>query len=575
MSHTEDYHELQQRAFGLYQQGKLAEAGALFEELLRAYPFTVDFEYNRWLRACAACFEAEGQRTEAGLIYTYLNFTEIARERFEEAGDALDLAMLEERAGRPEQAARLYRKTGLPGAAAALEASRADAGAYPVRDHQQVLARMTPQTPPLLRTLAEVHLGRALLKAGLEVAARTLLSHSRERLIAWARDRRAAGQLSEAITAWRVLTVACQLLDDAEGTDKGYAWLAALHLEHQQPALAARYRETLTQRHLDRGELDQAARLLQETAERFVAEDQRLRATLLAEAAALLERLARRHTTPNRDDRLKAAQAWSRAAELYTKLHERARCARCYREIAALQITPEATERAWRQARDLRDQIGAEPLQRAHQRPPAIDLTDWFDHSIALLRIDELKGNLGWLLRALLWRQDQSDVSRRQLLTALFELLRDPTGQPTEQLLMRVAEAVAGLTHDAAVPVLEALMQQSPSEEVHAEVMRQSAALPTPEALAFLKRGLDDMRLNVRREAIESLTEHAAPEALAGLRELYLGCACVGGKAAVLDAMTRCGATPRQLARTLRTLPRDPRVEDAYQAALRATQGYR
>ena len=59
-------------------QGRYAEAEAHLRRLL-AQTRAADYEYDDWLRRLAEVYRLQGRRREAGLLYIYLHYYDLAR----------------------------------------------------------------------------------------------------------------------------------------------------------------------------------------------------------------------------------------------------------------------------------------------------------------------------------------------------------------------------------------------------------------------------------------------------------------------------------------------------------------
>ena len=561
-----EYQELSNKAFAHFREGRFAKAAPVFETLIREHRHAVDFDYDPWLRALARCYEETGDPTSTGLIHGYLHDFDKARGAFQAAHSDLDLAFIEEMEGNPAEAARLFRQSDLHGLAASAQArhlgSEADAGLL-ILDHQRLLKSKDPEKHPRLHAVADIRLGRELLRAGLTEVARKVLQRARGRLGEWIETLAREGRTREAAFAWRMMTIAAILLGDHEAASAGYTRLAELLFEEGKPHVAMRFRETLAVDALNKGDLEGAIALYHHTLDRFSDRLPEVTTTLRWRLARTCGLAARQSAHPER-----AIELWSKAAHLIEGLGAAAELALCYREIAAHQLNPKTTDHFWDRARDVRDHIATE---RASEGifPKTVDLLDWLDFTVTLLRLEDLKGNLGHLLREMIWNLDHHIAARREVLSIILDLIGRK--QPLEDILLRIVKVLRGVDVDRSLSILDEVLK-TPSESLHLALMEESGHLRGAAALKILSHGLNDPRMSVRCEAIEALEALDHPQALAGLRELYFGCGCVGGRRALLEAMARCQAPSEALIAALEGLPRDPSTEAAYQAALKAAQ---
>ena len=108
-------------ADALLAQGRYEEAAASYRDLVRQ-THVIDFEYDDWLRRLAEVYEHLGRTLEAGTIYMYLHYFDLARAAFsgdDGLAERARVASLEKNWG---HAAGLYAEAGMPvHAAVALE----------------------------------------------------------------------------------------------------------------------------------------------------------------------------------------------------------------------------------------------------------------------------------------------------------------------------------------------------------------------------------------------------------------------------------------------------------------------
>src|SRR5678810_879351 len=62
-------------------QGRWAEAEKYYRELV-AQTHVIDYEYDDWLRRLAELYRQLGRRREAGFVYLYLHYFDMARGHF-------------------------------------------------------------------------------------------------------------------------------------------------------------------------------------------------------------------------------------------------------------------------------------------------------------------------------------------------------------------------------------------------------------------------------------------------------------------------------------------------------------
>src|SRR5690606_24680592 len=69
------------QAEGLASQGRFPDAERLYRELV-SQTHVIDYEYDDWLRRLAEVYRHLRRRAEAGHIYLYLHYFDLARDAF-------------------------------------------------------------------------------------------------------------------------------------------------------------------------------------------------------------------------------------------------------------------------------------------------------------------------------------------------------------------------------------------------------------------------------------------------------------------------------------------------------------
>ncbi len=543
------------QAWQLLAQGNHQDAAAAFEHAAQARQEHPDGRDA--LLGLARAYSGLGQHQRAGNIYVYLDQRQRALDAFKRAGAGQQASMLEATVQADASvSAQLYRRQGLNAHAAAAQADNADspfAARLLVNDHQRLVAHFDSRRYPRLHAVAQVLLGQSMFRAGLEVAARVILQKVQAQMRARSATYQEKGQLDEAVFALRLAVIASTLLKDKAAVTKGYIQLARMHREQGKLYAALRFRQTVAELALRQGDLQGVIDAHHHTLNNFPLPYDHVGSTIRWRLAEAYTQAARAAT-----GKAQAAPLWSHAARCYKDLGDAAMTARCYREIAALQLNRATTDTFWERAAKAHTEVTGPPAPRG-VAPKAAWLTDWLDFAVTLLRLEELRGDLGKMLRELVWNVALGDHIRR---AALHILLRLTGRAPREEDLLDAVKLVPALNVEHGLVMLDTLLESS-SERVHTAIMEQAPMMHAPLAQKALQSGLEDKRMGVRCEAIDAVAALDYPEALAGLRELYVSCGCVGGRTAVLDAMITCDAPVEVVQEVVQALPHDPAMEAA------------
>ena len=101
------------QAESLVNQGRWNEAERHYRELV-AQTHVIDYEYDDWLRRLADVYRHLRRRREAGYIYLYLHYFDMARDSFPGDDMVAERARILEVEKRWQEAAELYGRAQLP-----------------------------------------------------------------------------------------------------------------------------------------------------------------------------------------------------------------------------------------------------------------------------------------------------------------------------------------------------------------------------------------------------------------------------------------------------------------------------
>jgi HEAT repeats len=253
----------------LIAQGRFSEAERTLRDLV-SQTHVIDYEYDDWLRQLGGIYRQLGRRREAGFVYLYLHYFDLARAAFDAedgAGGAALRARLFEVEKRWSDAAGLYAEARLPVHAAvgwekAKDAGRAAAAWEGLLGH------------PGLRDkdyeLALVHFNFGMAQVRLDAdsgAARKSLVDSQQRLEQVADDFETKGELERAFDCYQILLKLGKDSGQFENLAEGYLNCIRVLRSDNLKFYVLQYYEDFIKLALERGELHAAATLYQEAAE--------------------------------------------------------------------------------------------------------------------------------------------------------------------------------------------------------------------------------------------------------------------------------------------------------------------
>jgi hypothetical protein len=506
-------------AESLVAQGRFQEAEVHYRDLV-AQTHVIDYEYDDWLRRLAEIYRQLGRRSEAGYIYLYLHWFDMARDSFASEHGLADRARILDVEKRWGDAAELYAKAGMPvHAAVAFERAK--------RYHEAAATWESLMKHPGLRDrdyeLALVHFDYGMAKTRIEegsASARRSLIDSQRRLEQVADDFETRGERERAFDCYQILLKLGKDSGQFENLAEGYINCIRVLKEDNLKFYVLQYYEDFIDLALQRGELHAAATLYQEAADYSARTGLPYDRRYQAQAADAWARCAEKHLTDEAPTEL-AENAFLAAIGCYSAVGDYVEVREMFQRLGQLPLSDKARARygriAGRYAGAQREMPEAPALpeylrqQNAYADIWFVDLLEWElggdPQRVAASIVGDLRYPNGIRRRALVVVLTMADAALRGAETA-------------PATLGRVAGLLGELQSYAALTPLERLY-------AHEDARVRQAAV---EALRFLyfkrsfgiiRRALQDNHSGVREAAVRALGGLHFPHAFNPLASIH------------------------------------------------------
>ena len=506
-------------AESLVAQGRFHDAEAQYRDLV-SQTHVIDYEYDDWLRRLAEIYRQLDRRVEAGYIYLYLHWFDMARDNFAGERGLAERARILDVEKRWGDAAELYAKAGMPvHAAVAYERAR--------RYHESAAVWESLMKHPGLRDrdyeLALVHFDYGMAKSRIEegsASARRSLIDSQRRLEQVADDFETRGERERAFDCYQILLKLGKDSGQFENLAEGYINCIRVLKEDNLKFYVLQYYEDFIELALERGELHAAATLYQEAADYSARTGLPYDRRYQGQAADAWARCADKHLADEAPAEL-AENAFLAAIGCYSAVGDYLKVREMFQRLGRLPLSDKARARyrriAGRYAGAQREMPEAPALpeylrqQNAYADIWFVDLLEWElggdPQRVAASIVGDLRYPNGIRRRALVVVLTMADAALRGAETA-------------PATLARVAGLLGELQSYAALTPLERLYQHDDAR------VRQAAV----EALRFLyfkrsfgiiRRALADHDSGVREAAVVALGGLHFPHAfnpLAGIQ---------------------------------------------------------
>ncbi len=507
------------QAEALVAQGRFDDAARYYRELV-AQTHVIDYEYDDWLRRLADIYRNQQRRPEAGYIYLYLHYFDLARDSFPGDEGLAPRAQILAVEKRWSEAADLYRRAHMP-VHSATSLERAKQFESAVKAWEGLLKHPGLRDRPYEQALVQFDYGMAMSRVDASsMAGKRALIDSQQRLEQVADDFEMRGERERAFDCYQILLKLGKDSGQYENLAEGYLSCIRVLKDDNLKFYVLQYYEDFIKLSIERHELHASATLYQEAADYS----------------------ARSGLPYDRHYQAKAAEAWVRCAAKYegdgvpVELIENALLAaisgysavgdyvevgNLFARLSDLELPKKKRDRyakiAGRYANTSRSVIELasfpEYLKQQHAYADIwfADLLEWElggePHRVAASIIGDLRYPNGIRRRALV-----------VVLTMADAATRGEAHHP--ETLIRVADLLGELQSYAALNPLEKLFRHEDARVRRAAVWALRF-LYFKRAFVIIRRALEDHDASVREAAIEALAGLHFPHAFNPLARIY------------------------------------------------------
>ena len=254
------------QAESLAAQGRYSEAELHYRDLI-GQTHVIDYEYDDWLRRLADVYGLLERRREAGYIYLYLHYFDLARDSFPDDAGRVDRARVLEVEKRWQEAALAYDEAKLRvHAGVAFEKSRQYRRA--AEAWESLLNEPALRERPYELALAHFNYGMACTRLdGKGGAGKRALIDSQRRLEQVADDFETRGERERAFDCYQILLKLGKESGSFENLAEGYINCIRVLRDDNLKFYVLQYYEDFIKLALQRGELHAASTLYQEAAD--------------------------------------------------------------------------------------------------------------------------------------------------------------------------------------------------------------------------------------------------------------------------------------------------------------------
>jgi hypothetical protein len=526
-------------AEGLAAQGRYGEAERYYRELV-GQTHVIDYEYDDWLRRLADIYNLLSRRGEAGYVYLYLHYFDMARDCFPGDAGQLPRARVLEVEKRWHEAAQKYADARMP-VHAAVAFERAKQHKQAVQQWEGLLADPALRERPYELALVSFNLGMALIRVEPDSAAgRRALVDSQRRLEQVAEDFETRGERERAFDCYQILLKLGRDSGSFENLAEGYINCIRVLKDDNLKFYVLQYYEDFIKLALQRGELHAAATLFQEAADYAVRTGLPYDRHYLGQAASTWVKCAERSLAEGSPVEF-TENALVAGISCYSSIGDYPAVRSLYEKLGDIDVSEKRRARyariASRYARAGQDTREApefpEYLKQQHAYADIwfVDLLEWElggdPHQVAASIIGDLRYPDGIRRRALVVVLTLADAALR----------REETSAAA---LAAVAELLGELQSYAALRPLERLYEHD-DPAVRRAAVRALRFLFFKRSFSLIGRALGDADAGVREAAIEALRGLHFPHAFNPLARIYRESTDARVQAVALESIGKIG----------------------------------
>jgi tetratricopeptide (TPR) repeat protein len=507
------------QAEGFIAQGRLREAEAAFRELI-GQTHVIDYEYDDWLRRLAELYVQLERPKEAGYVYLYLHYFDLARNRFPGEDGLAERARVCEVEKRWEAAAELYAEAHrFVHAAVALEKAGKHAEAATIWGNLVSDPRLREH--PYQQALVHFNYGMALQVSDPDsVAGRRALIDSQRYLEQVADDFETAGERERAFDCYQILLKLGRDSDQFENLAEGYLNSIRVLKDDGLKFYVLQYYEDFISLALERGELHAASTLYQEAGDYSTRNGLPYDRNYQTKAAGSWAACGEQYLKDDAPVEM-AENAFLAAISCYSSVGDYTQVRALFSRLSKIDLPEKKTQRygkiasryesvamASEEAPEFPDYL---KQQHAYADIWFVDLLEW-----------ELGGRPQQVAMSIVGDLRYPDAIRRRALVVMLTMADAATRseETGTQTLETVTELLGELQSYAALCPLEMLYK-------HQEPLVRRAAVRALRFLFFkrsftlIRQALEDVDQSVRTAAVEALRGLHFPHAFNPLTRIY------------------------------------------------------
>jgi hypothetical protein len=507
------------QAESLVNQGRWTEAERHYRELV-AQTHVIDYEYDDWLRRLAEIYRHLGRLREAGFIYLYLHYFDLAKAQLGADEDLPLRARILEIEKRHGEAAAGYAQARMP-VHAAVSFERAKSYPEAAGSWEGLLGHPGLRDREYEQALVAFDYGMAAVRLdAASASARKALVDSQRRLEQVADDFEVRGELERAFDCYQILLKLGKDSGQFENLAEGYVNCIRVLREDGLKFYVLQYYEDFIKLALERGELHAAATLYQEAAEYAVRASLPYDRRYQARAAETWMRCALKYLEDGAPVEM-VENSYLAAAGQYSAVGDYAGVRSVFEKLAELDLNDRQKKRfdaiARRYASATAEAVEAPAFpdylkqQHAYADIWFVDLLEWElagdPYGVAASIVGDLRYPNGIRRRALVVLLTLCDARRRGV-------------ESDVETLVEVAELLGELQSYAALSPLEKLFAH-PDAQVRRAAVRALRFLYFKRSFVIVRKALEDNDASVREAALIAIGGLHFPHAFNPLSRIF------------------------------------------------------